>query len=43
MIKELTEKFKGPFCGLGEDTKIYMTFSVPIRKSDYNKTKKNGE
>ena len=35
-IKELAEKFKGQFECLGEKTKKYITFSVPIKKELYN-------
>ena len=32
MVKELTEEFKKQFICLGENTKIYITFTVPIEK-----------
>ena len=32
IIKELAEEFKGEFECLGENTEIYINFSVPIRK-----------
>ena len=32
-IKELTKEFKGKLECLGENTKKYMTFSVPIKKT----------
>ena len=33
IIKELKKEFKGKLKCLGENTKKYMTFSVPIKKT----------
>ena len=41
IIKELTEKFEGEFECLGENTKKYITFSVPVKK-EITKKDKNG-
>ena len=41
VIKELAEKFEGEFECLGENTKKYITFSVPIKK-EITKKDKNG-
>ena len=39
IIKQLAEEFKGDFKCLGENTKKYITFSVPTKKeTDNNKT-----
>ena len=32
IIRELAEEFEGEFESLGENTKKYITFSVPIKK-----------
>ena len=40
-IKELAEEFEEEFECLGEDTKKYITFSVPIKK-ETTKKDKNG-
>ena len=40
IIKELAEEFEGEFECLGENTKKYITFSVPIKKE--NKIDKDG-
>ena len=37
IIKELVKEFKGNFECLGENTKRYITFSVPIKKNIENK------
>ena len=34
MIRELAEQFKGQFECLGENTKKYITFSIPIKKQN---------
>ena len=36
IIKELAEEFKGEFECLGENTKKYISFSVPIKKEHNN-------
>ena len=36
IIKEFAEEFKGQFKCLGENTKKYITFSVPIKKERNN-------
>ena len=41
LIKELTEKSEGEFECLGENTKKYITFSVPIKK-EITKIDKHG-
>ena len=41
IIKELAEEFEGEFECLGENTKKYITFSVPIKK-ETTKKDKNG-
>ena len=41
IIKELAEQFEGEFECLGENTKKYITFSVPIKK-EITKKDKNG-
>ena len=41
MIKELSEELEGKFECLGENTEIYITFSVPI-KTETTKKDKNG-
>ena len=41
IIKELTEIFEGEFECLGENTKKYITFSVPVKK-EITKKDKNG-
>ena len=41
IIKELAEEFEGEFECLGENTKKYVTFSVPIKK-ETTKKDKNG-
>ena len=35
LIKKLAEKFKGEFECLGENTKKYITFSVPLKKENH--------
>ena len=42
IMKELAEKFKQQFTCLGENTKKYITFAVPIEK-EVTRTDKNGE
>ena len=42
IIKELTEEFKKQFTCLGENTKIYITFTVPIEK-EVTRIDKNAE
>ena len=37
IIKQLAENFKGQFECLGENTKKYITFSVPIKKDNNSK------
>ena len=37
IIKELVKKFEGNFDCLGENTKKYITFSVPLKKKIENK------
>ena len=37
IIKQLVEDFKGQFECLGQNTKIYITFSVPIKEDDNSK------
>ena len=39
IIKELVKEFDGNFECLGEDTKKYITFSIPIKKEIENKNK----
>ena len=36
IIKQLAEEFKGKFDCLGENTKKYITFSIPIYKKNGN-------
>ena len=36
IIKKLAEEFEGKFKCLGENTKIYITFSVPLKKENDN-------
>ena len=38
IIKELAEEFEGQFGCLGENTEKYITFPVPIKKLDNDKT-----
>ena len=42
MIKESVEEFKKQFTCLGENTKKYITFTVPIEKG-VTRIDKNGE
>ena len=42
IIKELAEEFKKQFTSLGENTKKYITFTVPIEKK-VTRIDKNGE
>ena len=42
MIKESVEEFKKQFTCLGENTKKYITFTVPIEK-EVTRIDKNGE
>ena len=42
IIKELAEEFKKQFTCLGENTKKYITFSVPLEK-EVKRIDKNGE
>ena len=39
IIKELAEEFKGQFECLGVNTEKYITFSVPIKKENYDANK----
>ena len=36
IIKQLAEEFEGKFKCLGENTKKYITFSVPLKKQNDN-------
>ena len=36
VINKLAEEFKGEFECLGENTEKYITFSVPLKKENYN-------
>ena len=38
IIEELAEEFEGQFECLGENTKTYITFSVPIKKTENGNT-----
>ena len=42
MIKKLAEEFKKQFTRLGENTEIYITFTVPIEK-EVKRIDRNGE